>query len=644
MPPYSLADFAFDLRRAAPPAEIWVRSGTGTVSPLAGTVCGVGGWFAPPAAAADSRLTIAFDVDGRRVVDQARPGAGDRGLLPTGGTWYPDRLVRHGTYHQYADGRLTSLAVESVLVPQHGAAGYVLTLTIANRSAAVHEVAVLPELSPTRTHQVPLSAWGWVPPGSGDDREISCLHGELNATLLPHGEVTFTLSVGPAGQSPVTPPAGSWPGGGVLGRVPVLTSDIQGLEEYYRRSLASGLVCWWEHPDFVTQPFVATSGLDGGALCAYAWDTGGYAPDLLSRMLGDRVVDVIESFLDADLTDRYAIAPDGTGLGVAYAYSGWSLVALARAAAAERPLDPALVARLYDVLIALDKRFQPDDRTGVLRDYGDQSNLLEMRSAGWEHVVASPNAERAWALETLADLSDVTGAALPAAELRHSAEQIRTEVIRQLWDADAGWFRSRYPDGHTELTYSIQAYDVLRLGACPPDVAAALLDHLDGFLGNYGVSSVSTTDALHYETADIDWSGAGAYTGEAPQLALTLWERGEPDLAWDVLRRLFWMGEHYPYFPQDHYCDRPGAPASGRRINIVAGLTGAEAILTGLLGIRPHPDGSLDIRPHPTPAGSIRLSNLSYRGHAIEVTTTPRRTTITVDGREVAPGRVIPPR
>ena len=30
MPPYSLADLDFDLRRAVPPAEIWVGSGTGT--------------------------------------------------------------------------------------------------------------------------------------------------------------------------------------------------------------------------------------------------------------------------------------------------------------------------------------------------------------------------------------------------------------------------------------------------------------------------------------------------------------------------------------------------------------------------------------------------------------------------------------
>ncbi|MEV5961069.1 hypothetical protein AB0L70_04860 [Kribbella sp. NPDC051952] len=639
MPPYALDDFAFDLRRAVPPAEIWVGSGTGTVTQLTGTVCGVGGWFAPPLAAPDSRLTISFDVDGRRVVDEARPGAGNRGLLPAGGTWRPDRLVRHGTYHQYDAGRLTSFSVESTLVPHHGSPGFVLTLAIRNRSEQTHYLTVRPELT-GRQSQVPLSNWGWVPPGAGSGEPITLVHNGLSATLGPHGTATFSIGLQ---STDLTSP---WKQRitQALGRVPTLTSDIPGLEQYYRRSLASGLVCWWDHPDFVTTPFIATSGLDGGALCAYAWDIGGYAPNLLSLMLGDSVQDIIESLLDADLTDRYAIAPDGTGLGVAYAYSGWSLVALTRAAAAEHRLDPTLIARLYDVLIALDKRFQPDDQTGVLRDYGDQSNLLEMRGAGWEHVVASPNAERAWALDALAELSDLTGAALPAAELRTSAQQIRTEVIRQLWDPAAGWFRSRYPDGHTELAYSIQAFDVLRSGACPPDVAATLLEHVrpGAFLGEYGVSSVGAEDELHYETADIDWSGGGAYTGEGPQLALTLWQHGEPALAWDVLRRHLWMGNHYPYFPQDHYSDKPGAPATSRRINIIAGLTGAESILTGLAGIHPHPDGSLTIQPNPVPGGTIELRGLIYRDRTIDI----RGPEVTVDGRRLPPGSTfaVPPR
>jgi hypothetical protein len=657
--PYSLADLDFDLRRAVPPAETWVGSGTGTVTPLPATVCGVGGWFAPPQAAPDSRLTISFDIDGRRIADGGRPGAGDRGLLAAGGTWRPDRLVRHGTYHQYGDGGLVSIVVQSTLTPRHNSPGYVLAITIRNRSDRPLPLTVHPILSSTRTHHVPLAEWGWVPPGPGTNGEgITVVDSGLTTTLAPSGEATFVLGVqtdreigDPSTNAEQTTHRWETLAVQALAQVPVLTSDIPGLEQYYRRSLVSGLVCWWDDPTFVTNPFIATSGLDGGALCAYAWDTGGYAPNLLSLMLGDQVVDVIEAMLRAELTQHYAIAPDGTGLGVAYAYSGWSLVALSRAASAERHLDSRLITRLYDVLSDLDQQFPPDDQTGVLRDYGDQHNLLEMRGAGWEHVVASPNAERAWSLDTLAELSEATGAALPVDTLRESADRIRSEVIRQLWDDQAGWFRSRYPDGHTELAYSIQAFDVLRSGACPPEVATALIKQIrpGSFLGDYGVSSVSAEDDRHYETGDIDWSGAGAYTGEAPQLALTLWERGESELAWDVLRRVLWMGDHYPYFPQDHYCDKPGAPASGRRANVIAGLTGAEAVLYGLAGVRPQPDGSLLIQPQPLLAGTVELRGLVFRGRTIDIVISPDHHQVTVDGHALNPGPdgqvlAVPPR
>jgi hypothetical protein len=649
---YTTGDFDFDLRRSV--AEtLWTTSGWSTAALVPGTVCGVGACYAPPHAASRARLAVVLEADGIRISDTGAPGMHGTGLLPAGGTWRLDGIDRRGTYHRRHQGRLTSLQVTSELTPLHGRPGYALRIVVRNRSMRALTVRLLPELTAGPVGEVPLAEWGWMPPepaAAAAQDQSALVHGPLEAALGPVDEAVFELAVLLDGSSPAGSP-GAWAAQSrtlvgrrtaqALERVPRLTTDVPGLDVYYRRSLASGLVCLWDNPAFATVPFPATSGIDGGALCAYAWDTGGYAPHTLALLLGRGVADVLEAMVKADLTDHYAIAPDGSGTGVAYAYSGWSLVMLAHATACHDGITPDLVARLHETEAHLAQRFPT---VGELRDYGAQHNLLEMRSAGWEHVVASPNAERAWSLDLLAELAEECDAPVQAAPLRAQAQRILKALAQELWDTDAGWFRSRYPDGHTELAYSVQAFDALRAGACTPSMTAALLTHLrDGaFLGSYGVSSVSAEDRLHYELGDVDWSGGGAYTGEAPQLALTLWEQGKPQLAWDVLRRVLWMGEHFPYSPQDHYCDRPAAPPRGRRANVIAGLTGAEAVLLGMAGLRPRVDGALDLAPPGWLPGGLELNGLRYRGHEIDVRLSADACEASVDGRVVHAGAPAP--
>ncbi|KIF78229.1 hypothetical protein QR77_39490 [Streptomyces sp. 150FB] len=648
---YEVGDFAFDLRQGVAETP-WTTSGWSTVALAPGTVCGVGACHAPPYAAPQAGLAFTLEADGIRIADTGAAGMHSIVLLPQGGTWNLDGIDRQGTYHRRHEGRLLSLLVRSELTPLHGHPGYALRISVRNRSERPLHLRLLPELTTGPVGEVPLSAWGWMPPENpaGERDRAALVHGPLEAELGPADEADFELAVLLDGSRPDGSPA-EWAArsrartarraADALERVPRLVTDVPGLDTYYRRSLASGLVCLWDNPAFATVPFPATSGIDGGALCAYAWDTGGYAPHLLTLMLGRGITDVLEAMVKADLTDHYAIAPDGSGTGVAYAYSAWSLVMLANAAACHDGIAPDLVARLHETEEQLAERFPA---VGELRDYGGQPNLLEMRSAGWEHVVASPNAERAWSLELLAELAEECGAPLRAAPLRARARRILKAVGQELWDEEAGWFRSRYPDGHSELAYSVQAFDALRAGACTPPMAAALLTHLGegAFLGPYGVSSVSAEDQLHYELGDVDWSGGGAYTGEAPQLALTLWERGEPHLAWDVLRRVLWMGEHFPYFPQDHFCDRPAAPPRGRRANVIAGLTGAEAVVTGLAGLRPRVDGTLDLTPPAWLPGKLELHGLRYRGHEIDVKLATAHCEVRVDGRVIHSGAPVP--
>ena len=258
-----------------------------------------------------------------------------------------------------------------------------------------------------------------------------------------------------------------------------------------------------------------------------------------------------------------------------------------------------------------------------LKDYGRQHNLLEMRSCGYEYFVPSPNAERAWCYDRLADIAEYIGRKDFGA-WHEKAEAIRKSIQTNLWDKDKGWFKCIHPQGHIETVYSIQAYDALRMGACTEPMKNALLKHLkDGaFLGEYGVSSISAEDEIHYELNDPDWSGGGCYTGDGPNLAETLWQNHESKLAWDILRRHFWMGEMLPYFPQEHACDKPAVPVN-KRANIIAGVAGLQAILFGMAGIEPELDGSLAIDPQPPEEGEIKISGLQHKSSIINLLMKP---------------------
>jgi hypothetical protein len=485
---------------------------------------------------------------------------------------------------------------------------------------------------------------------------VALLRGASAAPVHPGDEARYDLAVLllPAGAPTPRPAFDLWERESqaalqrrlraCLAAFPRVTSTEPALDEYYRRALVSGFVCLWDNPAFTAgTPHVATSGIDGGALCTYLWDTGGYIPDTLVMMLGPHVKRFLRTAAGI-LGEHYAVAANGAGVGPFYAYNVWSFTSLAWAAF--RRLGPD--ADLFGLaLAATEDQEQRLPRYGDLLDFGTNRNLLEMRSRAWEHVTASPNAERAWCFARLADMAERMGRRREAPALRSRGRRIAQAVREDLWDARAGWFRCVWPGSDDpELVYSIQAFDALRTGVCLPAMRRALLRHVrDGaFLGACGVSSISAEDERHYELNDPDWSGGGAYTGDGPTLALTLWELGEEDHAWDVLRRFFWMGRHLPYYPQEHACDRPASPAH-KRANICSGLAGAEAILLGLFGAVVDADGVLRLRPRPPRQGTFRLDGLAFGGRRIDVEMDSSRCRVVVDGRDFYAGPLagIPP-
>lgn len=637
--------FAQDLRRTlTPPPHVGVTSGHGVVQPLMNTVCGVGDVFSPPLFTRAMRFLLEFEVDGRRMIDDGNCGKGDCGLLYAGGTWQIDRLRRHGTYHHRTEARLFSLEVNSELFALRDRCGFALRVSVRNRCGRRITVQARPILKSACPGTFPLAQWDYGIPAGGPEVQAKgpgrwsngavdlCLHAQnLSGEIAAGDSITFDLAM------VLTPAGAAQPSAGDVAKwiddtlrawqrrlakaardFPTLKSDLPGLEDYYNRSLVSGLVCLWDRAEFVTNPYVATCGLDGGGLCCYPWDTSGYAPQSLAFLLGDKLGPLAKAMAAFGLDEHSRYSLDGTGRDVPYAANSYAFINLIYTAALHLGIDRGLYEYASDVFLKLESRLSIRDH---LADYGFQHNLLEMRQAGYEHFVPSPNAERAWCYQRLADIGQRLGDAR-ATGWRAEADAILQAIRQRLWSSEAGFFRCLYPDGHADTVLSIQGFDAMRMGACTPEMTTAMLRHVrnGAFLGEYGVSSVSAEDTVHYELNDPDWSGGGAYTGDGPLLALTLWEQGHAALAWDVLQRFFWMGKHLLYYPQEHYCDRPSVPAH-KRANVIAGLSGAEAILFGLAGLRLDLDGQLSVQPGWPKGlrGSLELTNIVFRGHAADL-------------------------
>lgn len=669
---WQLKDFAVDLNKlTTPPSQLWVSSGYTTVTPVPGCVLGTADILSAPISGRNLALSAVIVANGDTIRDRFVWGSKPSNVLYTGGWWQPDQIIRRGIYHRKHGDGVISFVIQSHLIPFADKAGYMIRYEIKNMSDQPLDIEVLSALNPGKPSLIALDKWNFnMPPWGTSPAPFGFLEPEKdvvvkqtttnewqsNDTKLKLYDAQSHLTIAAGKQQtgyvgvvltekdqplPATADFETWEKATknswatrlkwALGKIPKLTTGNKALQNYYNRSIASGLVCIWQKPQFKFNPTLVTSGMDGGSMTAYLWDIAGYAPNLVTLMMGDHIKDIAHYMAAIDLEKYYAFNLDGSGAGVNYAYSTVAFATLVKAMACQDKPDPQLFKAVKRLVLKDEQRPMVNN----IVDYGEQRNLLEMRGVGYEHMVPSPNSERVWCLRQLAMLGAKLGYAKTETDgWNKKADTIAASIRTQLWDDKAGWFFCKYPDGHKELVYSIQVFDMLRSGICTPVMKKRIIDQLaEGkFLFPYGVSSVSKADSLHYEVTDTDWGGGGAYTGDVPQLALDLYHENFPDKAYDVLRRQFWLGEQWPYFPQEHFCDRPAAPVF-KRANIVAGLTGAEAILFGMVGFDARLDGTLWINPQYPFADKLQITGYGYKNHLVNVTISKSLIMITVDGK-----------
>ncbi|MCK4465036.1 MAG: hypothetical protein KAU83_04935, partial [Bacteroidales bacterium] len=261
---FSLYNFSIELSSlVSPPNHIWVTSGYSTVNPSYLTVMGVNECISPPYAAREFNLMVEMTVNGHKIKDIGSYGKGDVGLLYTGGTWQPNKIIRRGTYHHFIDGKLISFGVISELIPLFNKAGFVLKVAITNRTDSILDFQLDPIVSPGMPNYIPLNNWAYGRPIEGKEAEmisqnawsndkvkITLIEENSHVYISPQKTMTIYFSVvlsGKDSEEIVSKGLKTWQEETnsawqdrltkYLKNIPKLTSDIPGFEEYYKRSL-----------------------------------------------------------------------------------------------------------------------------------------------------------------------------------------------------------------------------------------------------------------------------------------------------------------------------------------------------------------------------------------------------------------------
>jgi hypothetical protein len=432
-----------------------------------------------------------------------------------------------------------------------------------------------------------------------------------------------------------------------LTRLPALSHPDPRVVRFYQQAALQLLYARWKvGKAFILDPWYATCGLDSGGMCAYAWDFAYIAvPITLLDPAGMR--GMLVALPNAPLTEHYDIQPTTNwGTGPFYSYNPYSFTSAVdnyiratgdRTILRERTKGKTVLEWMIDMAQFGESDRDPDHNH--LLDYGDDHNLLEIKTTGsgpgYLHEVPSPNGERSYVCETVANLleeeHDTEHAAL-IPKFRQSAAEVRRAINEILWMDDVGWYGSRQADGTVAAIYSIQIFDLLRIpGVVPPERARRLVAHLNDaeFLGPWGPRSLSAKDRL-WDWTDHDWSGPMTYIGDGPQLAADLYQAGFPREGWKVLERILWWPEHLAVYPQgvanDDYTTRfpQSQPFGGRisagRTNEISGSVGVEAIVRGLFGVRPERDGSIGFSSGRLPQDGPMALAYPFRGQTWTIT------------------------
>ena len=619
----TLHDLAFNPVAACFPQDrLYAFCGRGSVGMLPDTVLGVGPFWFPPVSGA------AFGCHVKLHLPELQTTIGDQdgkehyappGIMVQEIQWLPWCIERRGIYNRQVGGKLMCLEVRSRLFAPADADGWIMAVELTLHGGQAMTVELRPQITDPRhafgvCHE---SAWNYEPPSAQgilwsqgpklwrtDGVNLHLVSDEPDAT-----EAGWRVRVEP-GRTTCTWLGGTLQGEGMRPFSRSLSDHAAACEPYWQtlwsrfvekfgvklssmtparqrlaaRSWVTLMVSRWTRENFIADPYYATEGIDGGAVCSYLWDFS-YCSRLAAKLEGTALRTMIERFAAVeDFWTGYALSPlSGRWMGVFYAFNPYAMVKILSdyvqqsgdVAVLTRPCrNSTVLARVEAWVREFHRRHA--DREGLL-DFGHNRHLIELHTTGYEGRVPNPTFEHAWTLRTINRLRLQAG--LPSAsDLDQQSQALLSAAQAAFWSDRAGWY---FPAEQRDATgiWSIQILSALRLGVFSREHVRRMADHLTdgGFLGRFGLHSIAPHDRLHYTLNDVDWGGGGCFCGHVAIVIEGLLRYGEQEAADRLLERIEWWGTNLPYLPQSARADAPAAFQD--RANAVAAGALAQALV-----------------------------------------------------------------
>jgi hypothetical protein len=573
-------------------------------------------------------------------------------LVAQDDTWYPHVSVRTGTFHKKFPAGFTSFAIESRTLVSATEDKALMALTISNRSSKPLTLTLLPIQRGTNLFQLP-----WNGRFVCVSSDLSQTNGEgLVWTLPPQAAEThnFQFALFDSGKCPpvvnqsglVAQVAQCEADGQeqirrIASRLPAINTHSRQLDDFYKRCIASLALCRWNRADWRNQP----TWVCGGFICIVGWDFS-FAADTLSMVEPQALRTVVRDILGiGQLQGSYIDkAKPGTLYGILYTQDPFALqIMISRyiVITGDRSIldDRAGDATVYQWL----KRWGDKLNNGFAKGpYGlidvgesDDNNLIEIRTSDYNHVVPVVNGLAADYYHWLAKLATQRNDP-DAAKFNHWGDALQNALREGLWDEPAGWFDNLYPDCSRKPIYSNHLLDLLGTSVITEHQRQALVAHIrEGeFLADYGMYSISKLDTVHWDRMDADWGGGGSYVGTPLRIARRLYEQDNPQAAWDLLKRMARLADHFCFLPQSPFADEPNEFRTGGNLSISC-ASGMEAIWCGIFGLRPQADGTMLVKPAPYNAeiGEAELAGYRFRQHRYDVRLGTTNYEVYLDGK-----------